>query len=75
MADAAIPPARDMLALMPGSRLVLFLVRVDARAAVVAVPPGEFVDGLRAARALLGFNRLHRDELPLDELLPWAGSV
>jgi hypothetical protein len=68
-------PARDELALLPGSRLVLFLVRVDGRPAVVAVPPAEFVDGLRAAKALLGFDSLHRDDLPLDELLPWAGSV
>lgn len=68
-------PARDELILLPGSRLALFLVRVDWRPAVVAVPAAEFLDGLRAAKALLGFSGLQRDDLPLDELLPWAGSV
>ena len=68
-------PVRDELVLLPGSRLVLFLVRVDRRPAVVAVPAAEFLDGLRAAKALLGFGSLQRDDLPLDELLPWAGSV
>ena len=69
------PIARDELVLLPGSRLVLFLVRVDQRPAVVAVPATEFLEGLRAANALLGFSGMHRDDLPLDELLPWAGSV
>lgn len=69
------PPARDELVLLPGSRLVLFLVRVDRRPTVIAVPAREFLDGLRAAKALLGFSSLQRDEMPLDELLPWAGSV
>ena len=56
----------------------MFLLRVNSRPLVVAVPPAEFVDGLRAARALLSFGGpqgLHCDEPPLDELLPWAGSV
>lgn len=68
-------PVRDELVLLPGSRLVLFLVRVEWRPAVIAVPAAEFLDGLRAAKALLGFGNLQRDDLPLNELLPWAGSV
>ena len=67
--------ARHELQLLPGRRLVLFLLRVDGHRSVVAVPPGEFLDGLRAARALLSFSTVQRDDLPLDELLPWAGSV
>lgn len=74
--NAMRSPARDELVLLPGSRLVLFVVRVDRRPAVIAVPVAEFLDGLRAAKALLGFgNDLQRDDLTLDELLPWAGSV
>ena len=67
--------ARDELVLLPGSRLVLFLIRVDMRPTVIAVPAAEFLDGLHAATALLSFSCLQRDDLPLDELLPWAGSV
>ena len=63
------------LHLLPGKRLVLFLVRVDEARSVVAVAASAFLDGLRAADALLSFSGLHREELPLDELLPWAGSV
>lgn len=63
------------LTVLPGSRLVLFLVRVEQARSVVAVAAGDFLDGLRAADAMLSFSGLHREELPLDELLPWAGSV
>jgi len=63
------------LALLPGSRFVLFLVRVEGHPAVLAVAAGAFMDGLRAASALLSFSGLHREDTPLDELLPWAGSV
>ena len=63
------------LNLLPGSRLVLFLVRVDGARSVVAVAASAFLDGLRAADALLSFSGLHQEELPLEDLLPWAGSV
>jgi len=76
MADRpAHPPLAHPLTLLPGSRLVLFLVRVDDRPAALPVPPAAFLDGLRAADALLSFSGLHREDTPLDELLPWAGSV
>jgi hypothetical protein len=71
-------PDRDQVHLLPGSRIVLFLVRVEGRRSALAVPAAEFLDGLRAAMALLSFGgpqSLHRDDTPLDELLPWAGSV
>lgn len=67
--------AANHLALLPGRCLTLWMVRVDGRPAVVAVQPHAFLDGLRAARDLLSFSGLQREDLPLDELLPWAGSV
>ena len=67
--------APNHLALLPGRCLLLWMVRVDHRPAVVAVQPLAFMDGLRAAQALLSFTGLQREELPLDELLPWAGNV
>lgn len=67
--------ARNELVLLPGERLVLFLVRVDRTASVVAVTAQRFLEGLRAANDLLSFSGLCRDEPALDELLPWAGSV
>ena len=43
--------------------------------AVIAVPVAEFLDGLRAAKALLGFgNDLQRDDLTLDELKGQLGT-
>ena len=68
------PPPRS-LALLPGTCLVLLLVRVDDITSVVTVASGALVEGLRAANALLSFTGLHREELPLEDLLPWAGSV
>ena len=65
----------DGLVLLPGTRLVLFLVRVDQTPAVVAVGAAAFLDGLRAANALLCFSAVDREELPLEDLLPWAGGV
>lgn len=61
--------------LLPGKGLVLFLVRVERRQSVIAVAASAFLDGLHAADALLSFSGLQREELPLDELLPWAGGV
>lgn len=62
--------------LVPGSDLVLFLVRLEQGPIVwlQTVPP-RFLDGLRAATALLSFSTLQRADTPLDELLPWAGNV
>jgi hypothetical protein len=67
--------ARNELVLLPGERLVLFLVRLDRAASVIAVSADRFLDGLRAANDLMSFSGLCRDEPSLDELLPWAGSV
>ncbi len=66
---------RDELVVLPGKGVVQFLVRVERRRSVVAVATSAFLDGLRAADALLSFAGLQREDLPLDELLPWAGSV
>lgn len=68
-------PDPDALHLLPGSCLVLFLVQVGSTRSVLAVRAGGFLDGLRAANALLSFSVPLREDLPLDELLPWAGSV
>ncbi len=68
-------PPPSALQMLPGELLVLFLVRLDAAASVVAVPPARLLEGLRAAIDLLGFHGLQREEERLDELLPWAGSV
>ncbi len=46
----------------------------QARSAL-AVTAGGFLEGLRAANALLSFSAPLREDMPLDELLPWAGSV
>jgi hypothetical protein len=63
------------LVILPGSRLVFFLVRMDRATSVVTVAASAFLDGLQAADALLSFSSLQRDEIPLEDLLPWAGSV
>jgi len=68
-----VPPRLDLL---PGQLLVMFLVQLDQAApAVLAVPPQAFLEGLRAAAAMLGFAGLQRAEPALEELLPWAGNV
>jgi hypothetical protein len=67
--------AAQDLVLLPGTCLVLFLVRVEQAQSVVAVATSAFLDGLRAADALLSFSSVQREDLPLDELLPWAGAV
>ncbi len=61
--------------IVPGEVVVLFVVRIAQAASTLAVPPGRFLEGLRAAVDLLGFAELVRDEERLDELLPWAGNV
>lgn len=70
-----VEQACNELVLLPGERLVLFLVRLDRAASVIAVPAERFLDGLQAANDLMSFLGLCRDEPALDELLPWAGSV
>lgn len=72
-------PAMDLrpsVRLLPGQLLVLIFVHLDhACPACVAVPPADFLEGLRTAAALFGFAGLQRAEPALDELLPWAGNV
>lgn len=62
--------------LLPGERLVFFLLQLEqgARACLV-MPPARFLEGLQAARALLSFGAVHCAEMPPEELLPWAGNV
>ncbi len=74
-AGAMDTTTHDELVLLPGKGVVLFLVRVERQQSVIAVAAAAFLDGLRAADALLSFSGLQREDLPLDELLPWAGSV
>lgn len=68
--------ARPALLLLPGERLVAFLVLLDGGGlATLCSPAGRFPEALRAACDLLGFSGLQREDAPLDELLPWAGNV
>jgi hypothetical protein len=69
------PRAQTTLQIVPGEIIVLFVVQIARVASTLAVPPGRFLEGLRAAVDLLGFAELVRDEDRLDELLPWAGNV
>jgi hypothetical protein len=70
-------PARPHteLQIVPGELVVLFIVQIARAVSTLALPPGRFLEGLRAAVDLLGFAELVRDEERLDELLPWAGNV
>ena len=72
---AHAPHAQHALTLLPGTCLVLFLVQINQTRSVLAVTAGSFLEGLRAANAMLSFSTPLREDLPLDELLPWAGSV
>jgi hypothetical protein len=63
------------LHLLPGTVLVTFLVRLGLAVSAVVVAPQEFLTGLRAAQHAMGFGELCRDEVPVDELLPWTGNV
>lgn len=69
------PTSPFTLHVLTGRLLVLFLLRVGGATPVLAVRPAQFLDGLLAARNLLSFSELQRDEPRLDELLPWAGNV
>jgi hypothetical protein len=64
-----------LLLIVPGSSLVTFIVSLAGRASAFTVRPSRFLDGLRAARDLMSFAELHREDERLDELLPWAGNV
>lgn len=67
--------APPLLNIVPGECLVLFSVLASGTVAMLACPPARFLEGLRAACALLGFGEVQRDEDRLDELLPWTGNV
>jgi hypothetical protein len=60
---------------LPGTSWIAFLVRVDEALAAFSVPAPRFVEGLCAARDMVGFGAVQREEAPLDELLPWSGNV
>lgn len=68
-------PATPALHLLPGTLVVVFLVVRGAQRSALAVPPQEFLHGLRAADAVLGFSDVLRAEHSPEELLPWAGNV
>ena len=54
---------------------MLFLVGIGTSLQALPVRSGLFLEGLRLACDVLLFADLQHDELPLDELLPWAGNV
>jgi hypothetical protein len=66
---------RPYLAILPGPCWVLFLVGIGPSLPVLTVRSGLFLEGLRLACDLLSFAELQREDLPLEELLPWAGNV
>lgn len=68
-------PEASRLLIVPGSLLVLFLLRLDEACAVLALPPARFAEGLKAACDLLRFGPVQRDEDRLEEILPWTGNV
>jgi hypothetical protein len=70
-----ILPTPPYLAILPGPCWVLFLVGIGPSLQAFPVRSGLFLEGLRLACNVLSFADLQRDELPLDELLPWAGNV
>ena len=70
------PPSTAALWLLPGRLLVLFLVQVEqGPRACLTSPPGQLLQGLAAACALLSFSAPLRAEMPPEELLPWTGNV
>jgi hypothetical protein len=68
-------PTPSYLAILPGPCWVLFLVRVGTSTQALPVRSRRFLEGLRWACDLLSFADLQRDDLPLEELLPWTGNV
>lgn len=75
MAHSTVMPPVVELRLMPGRLIVSFFVRLGDHLATLVVPPGRFLEGLKAANDLLKFSELCRDEDRPEELLPWAGNV
>lgn len=72
----AMPPTRvPTLALWPGRLLVTIMVTLDAAPTLWMVRPQHLLHGLRAARDLLSFSELCREEPRLEETFPWTGNV
>ena len=70
-----IDTAEVTLMLVPGRHRVLFVVRGGAAVSSLTVHVAHFLEGLKAACAILSFAELQREEERLDELLPWTGNV
>lgn len=73
--DTMQPLPTPPLCILPGRLIVTFLVNLGCVGAALVMAPSQFLEGLRAARDLLGFAELWRDDEALEELLPWAGNV
>lgn len=69
------PTPPPSLLLLPGTLLVIFVVRAGHAASTLFAAPQHFLETLQAACALTAFSELLREEDRLDELLPWAGNV
>lgn len=63
------------LRIVPGTLLVMFEVQLVDAATLLVLPAVRFLEGLLAARDLLRFGPVQRDEDRLDEILPWTGNV
>lgn len=70
-----IDTAEVTLMLVPGRHRVLFVVRVGEVVSSLTVHVAHFLDGLKAACAILSFAELQREEERPEDLLPWAGNV
>jgi len=70
-----LPSPAVSLAVLPGQLIVTFLIRPDQVASALVVQPSRFMEGLLAARDLLTFSELVRDDDNCEELLYWAGNV
>jgi hypothetical protein len=68
-------PADTHLRILPGTRIVTFLVKVGQSLSAVVVWPADFLVGLRAARDLAAFGEVCQEDPLPEELLPWAGNV
>jgi hypothetical protein len=70
-----LPTPANHMAVLPGEILVTFLVRLDLATSALVVKPSRFMEGLLAARDLLTFSEMVRDDDSGEELLHWAGNV
>jgi hypothetical protein len=68
-------PGSASLAILPGTLVVTFIVRLGDQVSALVLAPTRFLEGLRASCDLLGFAELQRDDERLEDLLPWAGNV